>query len=487
MLKGLSANLVNPVIKDVKFFMAHTPGLVQHGSKPSREIQKDPETLELIQSSLRSLNEAISYAPHQVMLGNIYPDTLLELEAPWYENPTDSTSHKGPHGEIVGEEIFYGLVKGVDDFGLVSIEENFAKRSYREIKKMDYLTGDLLQKIEGIPLSEIENRLQEDNVLPLRLGTGETIGCISTDYAEDPSLSPDILLENLTVKATATMALNSVLESNRIDPETIDYVIGSGEEAIGDRYNRGGGNLAKAVAEAAGCMQSTGADIKAFCCAPVHATVVGGSLITSGVFPNIAVIGGCSLAKLGMKFQGHLKKGIPIMEDVLVGFAILLGPDDQVSPILRLDSVGRHTVAAGSVQQKIVEALVQTPLSKVGLKFQDIGKYATEMHNPEITDTAGSGNVPQTNYRLIAALAALNGEIEKGTESRDAFVKTHGMPGFSPTQGHVASAIPFLGHALDDLKQGNYQYSMFLAKGSLFLGRMTHMSDGESFILEKNH
>tara|TARA_B100001750_G_C15502404_1_gene598077 strand:- start:1840 stop:2544 length:705 start_codon:yes stop_codon:yes gene_type:complete len=234
-------------------------------------------------------------------------------------------------------------------------------------------------------------------------------------------------------------------------------------------------------------MQSTGADIKAFCCAPVHATVVGGSLITSGVFPNIAVIGGCSLAKLGMKFQGHLKKGIPIMEDVLVGFAILLGPDDQVSPVLRLDSVGRHTVAAGSVQQKIVEALVQTPLSKVGLKFQDIGKYATEMHNPEITDTAGSGNVPQTNYRLIAALAALNGEIEKGAESRDAFVKTHGMPGFSPTQGHVASAIPFLGHALDDLKRGKYQYSMFLAKGSLFLGRMTHMSDGESFILEKNH
>ena len=239
---------------------------------------------------------------------------------------------------------------------------------------MGYLTGDLLQKIEGIPLSEIENRMQEDNVLPLRLGTGETIGFISTDYAEDPSLSPDILLENLTVKATATMALNSVLESNGVDPETIDYVIGSGEEAIGDRYNRGGGNLAKAVAEAAGCMQSTGADIKAFCCAPVHATVVGGSLITSGVFPNIAVIGGCSLAKLGMKFQGHLKKGIPIMEDILVGFAILLGPDDQVSPVLRLDSVGRHTVAAGSVQQKIVEALVQTPLSKVGLKFQDIGK-----------------------------------------------------------------------------------------------------------------
>jgi betaine reductase len=60
------------------------------------------------------------------------------------------------------------------------------------------------------------------------------------------------------------------------------------------------------------------------------------------------------------------------------------------------------------------------------------------------------------------------------------------MIGFSPTQGHVASAMPFMGHALDGLRSGNLRYSMFLAKGSLFLGRMTHLSDGESFILQSN-
>jgi betaine reductase len=58
------------------------------------------------------------------------------------------------------------------------------------------------------------------------------------------------------------------------------------------------------------------------------------------------------------------------------------------------------------------------------------------------------------------------------------------MPGFSPTQGHIASAIPFLGHALDRLRAGTMQRAMFLAKGSLFLGRMTQMADGLSFILE---
>ena len=83
---------------------------------------------------------------------------------------------------------------------------------------------------------------------------------------DDPSLSPEILLENLTVKATATMALRSVLAESGTDPASLQYVIGSGEEAIGDRYNRGGGNLAKAVAEASACINSTGADIKAFCC-----------------------------------------------------------------------------------------------------------------------------------------------------------------------------------------------------------------------------
>src|SRR5690606_3757205 len=128
------------------------------------------------------------------------------------------------------------------------------------------------------------------------------------DYDDDVSLTPAILLENLTAKVAATMSLRSVLAANGGDAGGIDYVIGSGEEAIGDRYNRGGGNLAKAVAEAASCANATGSDVKAFCCGPVHAMVVGAGLIASGIFPNIAVIGGCSLAKLGMKFQGHLAK-----------------------------------------------------------------------------------------------------------------------------------------------------------------------------------
>ena len=477
----------HPVVQDIRFFLAHTPGLVRHGSKPTREIQTNDAVWEDIRGSLRSFDDAAAYAPHQVLLGNIKPDALSPITAPWYENPLPEFSTRGPHGEIVGEDQFYGLLKAADEFDLVLLEETYAAGVAADLRNHPRVTEEELERVRGVPFSRIEERLaSRAGAIPLLTRAGETIGLVQTDYVDDPSLAPDILLENLAVKATATMALRAVLAESGTDPAALQYVIGSGEEAIGDRYNRGGGNLGKAVAEAADCVNSTGADVKAFCCAPVHAMVIAGGLVTAGVFPQIAVVGGCSLAKLGMKFRGHLAKEIPVMEDVLVGFAMLMGPDDGVNPVLRLDSVGRHSVAAGSVQQQIVEALVSNPLDRLGLRFEDIAKYATEMHNPEITDTAGSGNVPRTNYRLIAALAAQRGEIPTGSEARDRFVAEHGMPGFSPTQGHVASAVPFLAHALDDLRAAEYQYSMFLAKGSLFLGRMTHLSDGESFVLEAN-
>jgi betaine reductase len=92
--------------------------------------------------------------------------------------------------------------------------------------------------------------------------------------------------------------------------------------------------------------------------------------------------------------------------------------------------------------------------------------------------------VPLLNYRVIAGLATLQKEITPAQVAE--FVKKHGMPGYSPTQGHIASAIPFLGHALDGLRSGSMQRVLFLAKGSLFLGRMTQMADGLSFILERN-
>ena len=243
------------------------------------------------------------------------------------------------------------------------------------------------------------------------------------------------------------MALRNLIQ--RSEPaQEIDYLVGYGEEAVGDRYNRGGGNMAKTIGQLCGCERATGSDVKAFCCAPIHGLMMAAGLVTSRVFRNVVMVAGGSLAKLGMKFQGHLRKDMPILEDVLAGIAVWIAPDDGKSPVIRLDSIGKHEIGSGSAQQAILEKLVVEPLERLGLKLTQVDKYATELHNPEVTEPQGSGNVPRTNYRTIGSLAVLRNEIRK--DELDEFVRIHGMPGFSPTQGHIAySSMDDVGDRLD--------------------------------------
>jgi glycine/sarcosine/betaine reductase complex component C subunit beta len=474
-----------PTIRGVALFLAHTPGLVRYGSKPARELGRDPALIDAITRHLRPWEAAAAYPPNHAFLGGVDPLDLAKLPRPWWQ-AAGTPLRWHPHGEIMPEEEFYGLLKLSDGFDLVTLEESFAREAAEALAGHRDLTAGEAAKIgSGRPLPAIEAEAREGGrALPLHLRSGRLIGSMARGHEEDTVLTADVLLENLACKVAASMAMRRLLRSTGVEPGAIDYVINCGEEAIGDRYQRGGGNLAKAVAESCGCLAATGSDVKAFCCGPVHALVMAGALVAAGVYRNVAVVAGCSLAKLGMKFQGHLAKEQPILEDVLAGAAVLVSGDDGHSPVIRLDSVGRHPVGAGGAQRQILEALVAEPLSRLGLRFGDVDRYATELHNPEVTEPAGSGNVPLLNYRMIAALAVAAGEVARA--GLDGFVEAHGMPGFSPTQGHIASAIPFLGHAHEGLTTGRLRRVMFLAKGSLFLGRMTQMSDGLSFILEAN-
>ena len=484
-MSELTTNRV--VIKDVRYTLAHVPGLVQYGSKPVRELPGDAALREQLGVRLRSFDEAAAYPPHQVFLGARPPEDLWALERPWWRSQAEAPpvgpdrSFRGPFGELLDETPFYGFLKIADDFNLVTISEEFTEEVRSILGQHPLITPDDLARLgTGRPLARIE---QSEGTLPLVLGDGRVVGCIRSDHDQDTSLSADVLLENLTCKATAVLALRALLHAGPVPADQVEYLINCGEEAVGDRYQRGGGNLAKAVGELSGCVQATGADVKAFCCGPVHALVIAAGLVASGLFREVAVVGGCSLAKLGMKFLGHLKHDQPVLEDVLAGVAILVGADDGHSPVLRLDSVGKHPVSAGASQQAIFQALVAAPLQRLGWRFDAIDRYATELHDPEITEPAGSGNVPLLNYRLIGALATINGELQR--EAIPNFVEAHGMPGFAPTQGHIASAVPYLGHAIAGMTAGTLRRVMFLAKGSLFLGRMTQMADGLSFVLER--
>ncbi len=311
----------------------------------------------------------------------------------------------------------------------------------------------------------------------------EVIGAFAPGHEDDPSLTAHVLLENLSIKASAVHAMRRLVDDTDIDPASITHAIGCGEEAIGDRYQRGGGNLAKAVAEECGLERASAIDVKSFCAAPVHALVVAAALIEAGVEDAVVLTAGGSLGKLGMKFEGALAKGFPILEDVLAGMAVLVVPaDGSNGPVVRTDAVGRMPVEVGDAPQAQLEALVGAPLDALGVGIRDVGVYATEIHNPEITEPQGGGDVADRNYRMLAGLGVVRGELERADIG--GFARAHGMPGFAPTQGHIASAVPWLPHALARMAAGDLRRTMLLAKGSLFLGRLTRQWDGVSVILE---
>jgi betaine reductase len=473
--------VTNPVITEASAILAHTPSLARHGSKPSRELARDAGLEEAFLSSLRTYEQALSYPPHRAFIGEIHPRELPER--PWTDAPPNGAERFGGGGEIMPEEEFLALLASVDEFGLMTLDPALADRATAALARHP-LARQLPLERAAAAVGDVEAALAEPGAQPLHVAGTSLSAVIRRAHDADEALAASVLLENLASKASATLALLHLIERRGIDPGSIDYVIGCGEEAIGDRYQRGGGNLAKAVAAAAGLANASGADVKNFCAAPIPALVIGASLVASGVFQRVAVVAGGSLPKLGMKFQGHLKHGMPILEDVLGGIAALIEADDGVSPVMRLDAVGRHTVAAGGSAPQIMEALTIEPLRRVGLGMLDVDDYATELHNPELTEPQGSGDVPARNYRLIAALAIRAGEITR--EELPAFVAQRGMPGFAPTQGHIASALAYLPHALGGLSQGSAQRVQMLAKGSLFLGRMSELSDGMSLVLERN-
>ncbi len=479
---------VKPVLKGVSYFLAHVPSMIRHGSKPSREIEKNPSLLLPILGHLWTFDQAIAYPPNQVFIGNLDPDDLLHIPSPWYQNPIPNASRWGAFGEIMPEEEFYGVMKICDEFQLLPMEGGFLQEMALKLKEHPLFNPDDLQKLgNGLSPEQLERKLGEEEAIPIYIQGDQLVGYCQRPRGggaeEDPNLVPHILMENLVTRASGVMALRHLIAKTG-EAQEIDYLLGCGEEAVGDRYNRGGGNMAKAIGELCGCTKATGSDVKAFCCAPVHAIVLAASLVASKVFNNVVAVAGGSFAKLGMKFQGHLRHDMPILEDVLAGIAIWVSQDDGKSPVIRLDSIGKHEISSGSAQQAIIDKLVVQPLDHLGLKITQVDKYATEMHNPEVTEPQGSGNVPRTNYRTIGSFAVLRNEIQR--DELDRFVEVHGMPGFSPTQGHIASAVPVLGHSVRRIMAGEMENTMFLAKGSLFLGRMTQLADGISFLLERN-
>ena len=478
---------MNSVIKGASYVLAHTPQMVVYNGTTQtteRVVNPESEYLKELNSHLRSYEECVNYWPNQVYIGNAHPDELAEVEFPYYDKVKEGAERFGKYGEIMPENEFLLLVQACDMFEVVKLDKEFVAATKEAFAANPIITEDIIEKIEeGVELSEVEHLVNEEHAEGLYF-EDKLVGCVKRAHDIDVNLSAHVMHENMMSKATSVLALLYAVRNTGIDKSEIEYVIDCAEEACGDMNQRGGGNFAKAAAEVAGLLNATGSDSRGFCAGPSHALIEAAALVKSGAYKCVAVTAGGCTAKLGMNGKDHVKKGLPILEDCLAGFCVIISENDGVSPEINLDILGRHTVGTGSAPQNVIGSLVATPLEKVGMKITDIDKYSPEMQNPDITKPAGAGDVPLANYKMIAALAVKKGELDR--KELPAFAAKHGLTGWAPTQGHIPSGVPYIGFAVEDIKAGKIKNAMIIGKGSLFLGRMTNLFDGVSFVIQAN-
>jgi len=474
------------VVKASSYILVHAPDMVlNNGTTQTMEKAKNPESeyLKKLPEHLRSYEEVVNYEPNQTYIGNMTPAQLKEKKFPWYANQNKEGSRFGKFGEIMPQDEFIALMKISDVFDLVQLEEEFTKEIKNKLKEHPLISEKEIALLkDGTEKEKIEKLIEEHS--EALYYEGKVVGCVKRAHDVDDNLTSHIMFENLVSKASGILSLKNLVEKNNLNVEDIDYVIECSEEACGDMNQRGGGNFAKSIAESCGALNATGSDLRGFCAAPVHALINAASLVQAGTYDNVVVVAGGSTAKLGMNGKDHVKKDMPVIEDVIGGFAFLISKNDGINPVVRTDLVGKHKVGTGSSPQAVIKALIADPLDKGNFTVNDVDKYSVEMQNPDITKPAGAGDVPESNYKMIGAIGVMRKELQR-KELMD-FVGKHGMVGWAPTQGHIPSGVPYLGFAQKDLSQGDMNRAMIVGKGSLFLGRMTNLFDGVSVIIERN-
>lgn len=475
------------VIKGAGYILVHTPDMVIHNGTTQtteRIVNPESEYLKELPGHIRSFEDVLSYYPNQVYIGNVTPDELAEVPQPWCDKVCPKNGRFGQFGQMMPQEEFLLLMQACDVFELVYLDKDFVAENKAKLAENPLIDETVMARVnDGIELSEIERLVSEEHSEGL-YHNDKLVGCVKRAHDIDVNLSAHVMHENIADKASSVLALLAAVKNAGIAKEDVEYVIDCAEEACGDMNQRGGGNFAKSAAEIAGLSNATGSDCRGFCAAPAHAMIEAAALVASGAYKTVAVTAGGCTAKLGMNGKDHVKKGLPILEDMLGGFSVIVTQDDGVSPEINLNILGRHSVGTGSAPQAVIGSLVTDPLERNGLKVTDIDKFSPEMQNPDITKPAGAGDVPLANYKMIAALAVKKGDLQKADLAK--FTVEHGFTGWAPTQGHIPSGVPCIGHVRNAIMDGKMKRVMVIGKGSLFLGRMTNLFDGVSFVIQAN-
>ena len=172
-------------IEGVFYSLTHVPDLVRYGSKPLRELRRQPGLEAQLATHLRSFAAATAYAPHQVYIGNIAPEKLSEIDTPWYEKLIESATAHGRFGDLVEQDQFYAQLGGADRFDLVRFDE----RWFRE-HAIKFSTGRMPRLSSS---ADLEARCAKG---ALGLYSGERlVGAFEHGHEEDANLAAEVLLE----------------------------------------------------------------------------------------------------------------------------------------------------------------------------------------------------------------------------------------------------------------------------------------------------
>ena len=280
------------VVKGSGHVLVHCPSLLIYGHALQEEMKEGADkSLDLLLPNLRKYSESVTYLPNQVYIGNLEPEVLRDYDQPWWDsskNILENSKIFGPYGEIIPQDEFFALMKIVDVFDLVWLEKSFTAKITKKLEKHPLLSTFELQKLgEGKEKGEIEEEIEKNKALALIDIDNDNcnlIGCVRYAHKSDTNLSAQVILENIASKASASLALKYALKNIDYNSEKIEYIIECSEEAVGDAFQRGGGNLAKSIGEVVGCNRATGSDL-ILCLSQSYLIVIYTLLLSSFYLP----------------------------------------------------------------------------------------------------------------------------------------------------------------------------------------------------------
>src|SRR5690554_2690617 len=172
------------------------------------ERAKNPDSplFEDVKKGLRPFESVAAYPPNQVYIGNMTPDELAKTPQPWYEN-TVKADRKGKLGEIFPMDEFIAMMKIVDSFDLVALEDGFAKQVSERLSDHPLFSdADLAVLGKTQSLEEINDLLAKNMAVALEF-EGKLVGCVKRAHESDVNLSANVMFENLAAKAGGVLSL----------------------------------------------------------------------------------------------------------------------------------------------------------------------------------------------------------------------------------------------------------------------------------------